>query len=216
MPTLPHNRSAEVVERARISEVWQALGGAAPKRGRARAWWRDGDGLSVSLSDDKGAWYDHARGEGGGILGLIQHVRGGTRADALRWLTDLVGVPLVDRPLTPAERQAWGRAKRAAPALARRAAWWWSGRLAELEDAKADAPVEGRIDIYAAREVYRLQSMSADGIVAAYRRFGGDQPEECARLTRIGWAWERTCRKAVGAVIDKIQQEQREAECEAA
>ena len=92
-----------------ITAVWRALGGGELRRGRGRAFWRDGDGLNISLSDTKGTWYDHRDGIGGGVLDLVLHVRGGNRQGALRWLADSFGLPLEDRPLTPAERRQYSR-----------------------------------------------------------------------------------------------------------
>jgi hypothetical protein len=74
------------------------MGGGELRRGRGRAWWRDGDGWNVALDDRRGCWYDHRDGIGGGVLDLVVHVRGGTRQDALRWLADLTGVALDGRP----------------------------------------------------------------------------------------------------------------------
>ena len=125
---MSYDRLPDILARARITEVWQALGGDPPRRGRARAFWRDGDGLSVTLNDQKGCWYDFRDAIGGGIIGLIRHVRGGSRQDALKWLADLVGVPLADRPLSPAERQAYARRRQAAEAEAR-ALLAWRARL---------------------------------------------------------------------------------------
>jgi len=86
----------EVLSHVRISDVWRALGGAELRRGRGRAWWRNGDGWSVSVDDRCGCWHDHRDGIGGGVLDLVAHVRGGTRQDALRWLAELTGSPLDD------------------------------------------------------------------------------------------------------------------------
>lgn len=80
------------ISQIRISEVWRALGGGELQRNRGRAWWRNGDGWNVSLDDAKGAFYDHARGAGGGVLDLIQLVRGGSRAEAMEWLKGFAGV----------------------------------------------------------------------------------------------------------------------------
>src|SRR2546426_428714 len=75
--------AADILAQVSITDVWQALGGGPLRHGRGRAFWRDGDGYHVSLSDPKGTWYDHSRGEGGGILDLISLARGCSRADAL-------------------------------------------------------------------------------------------------------------------------------------
>ena len=71
------NVVTEIISRRPISGVWVALGGDPPKRGRTRAFFRDGENNSaVSLNDTKGCWIDYASGAHGGVLSLIQHVRG--------------------------------------------------------------------------------------------------------------------------------------------
>lgn len=104
--------AGEVCALQPISSVWVALGGDPPKHGRARAFFRDGDNLqAVSLNDDKGAWFDHRDGKGGGVLDLVQRVQGCTRSVALKWLADLNGVVLEDRPATAAERREFARVR---------------------------------------------------------------------------------------------------------
>ena len=94
--------ATEVVNAVKISRVWRALGGSDPVHGRARGFYRDGDNpQAVALDDEKGCWFDHRDGIGGGVLDLIIRTRGGTRADALNWLADLIRVQLVDRPPQP-------------------------------------------------------------------------------------------------------------------
>jgi hypothetical protein len=89
----------EILDRIKISDVYRALTHTEPRRTstdtlRERAVWRDGDGFSVSLNDRRGLWHDFVTHDGGGILDLIVHVRGNSYQDALRWLADLVGIPL--------------------------------------------------------------------------------------------------------------------------
>lgn len=110
--------AAEIVAARPISEIWVALGGNTPKRGRARAFYRDGDNhQAVSLNDGKACWYDHRDNIGGGVLDLVQRVLGGDRRRALRWLADFNGMPLQDRPLTLAERRQYARAREEAREL---------------------------------------------------------------------------------------------------
>jgi hypothetical protein len=112
--------ATDIVGAITITQVWQALGGDPPKRGRARAFWRDGDNRgAVSLSDEKACWHDFVTGDGGGVLGLISLVQGCNRGTALRWLSDLVGLPLNDHPFTQAERRAYARRCAEAEQLAR-------------------------------------------------------------------------------------------------
>jgi hypothetical protein len=112
--------ATDIVGAIAITQVWQALGGDPPKRGRARAFWRDGDSRgAVSLSDEKACWHDFVTGDGGGVLSLISLVQGCDRGAALRWLADLVGLPLKNRPFTQAERRAYIRRCAEAEQLAR-------------------------------------------------------------------------------------------------
>jgi hypothetical protein len=69
-----------------ILKVWHALGGGPRRRGRSKAFWRGGDGFNVAIDASKNTWYDFARGEGGGILGLIQRVLDCDRRAASAWL----------------------------------------------------------------------------------------------------------------------------------
>lgn len=97
----------DLIARTRITEVWAALGGGDPRRGRGRAFWRGGDSYNISLNEEKKTFYDHARGEGGGVLDLICLTRECNQQTALRWLADHLGLPFDDRELTQSERQQW-------------------------------------------------------------------------------------------------------------
>jgi hypothetical protein len=111
--------AAAIVAARSVTTVWLALGGDAPRRGRARAFYRDGNNpQAVSLNEAKGCWYDHRDGVGGGVLDLIQHVRGCDRGAALRWLADLNGMPIDDRSFTVAEQRQCGRQRVKADRLA--------------------------------------------------------------------------------------------------
>ena len=87
-----------ILESVTISNVYRALGGATlPNGRRGVAFWRDGaNGFNVSLNDTKGTWFDHAAGEGGGLLDLVVKVRGGTKQEAVRYLAALAGIPIDD------------------------------------------------------------------------------------------------------------------------
>lgn len=80
---------SEILGRVRISDVWCGLGGGPLRARRGRAFWRKGDGLNVSLNDEKGVFYDFPPGKGGGILDLVQKARGCDRKAAVQWLADL-------------------------------------------------------------------------------------------------------------------------------
>jgi len=119
-----------------------------------------------------------------------------------------------ERVLTLAERQRYAQARREAPALARRAAWWLWAWLAQLDTEKLAAVNGDSIDIdrlvWAAREAHALGSASADGVIAAYRRFEREHPAECQRLVAAGRGHDAACRQIVGTIIDHIRQAQEE------
>jgi hypothetical protein len=82
---------SEVISARPITEVWIALGGPSPRRGRACAFFRGGDNpFAVSLNDAMGCWFDHRDGVGGGVLDLVQRAHGCDRRSALRWLTQVL------------------------------------------------------------------------------------------------------------------------------
>lgn len=180
------SRATTVIESVCLSTVWRALGGGELRRGRGRAFWRRGAGWSVSSDDRKGTWYDHARGEGGGMVDLVVQVRGGSRQDALRWLADVAGVDLEDRPLTPEERAAWAAERRAlerdlpAARLWRRAAIDMGEETltllkAALFDPTLPAPDVGEIADWE-RRVARWRALDGAELVKEYREWRADRP----------------------------------------
>lgn len=118
----------------RISGVWLALGGGELKFGRAPAFWRKTSDRNVSLNDAKGTWYDFRDSVGGGVLGLVQHVRGGTRADAYRWLAERFGLPVDQHEMSAAEKREWRRRWNVAEAEARKLIVWRDDLLSVLRE----------------------------------------------------------------------------------
>jgi hypothetical protein len=59
---------------------------------------RFGTNGSLSVDLQKGTWYSHEDGEGGGVLDLIARETGGQNGEALVWLRDELGIVLDDRP----------------------------------------------------------------------------------------------------------------------
>jgi hypothetical protein len=111
------NAARDVLVCVKISGVYHMLTGITPRRCgadryRAVATWHGGDGYSVALDDSCGVWHDKVPDEGGGILGLVVRVRGGTRAEALRWVADLAGIQLDDKPLSAEARARWAAERR--------------------------------------------------------------------------------------------------------
>src|ERR1035438_8611063 len=90
--------AAQILEAVKISDVYRALGGATlPGGRRGIAFWRDGaNGFNVALNDEKGTWFDHAAGAGGGLLDLVVKAHGGTKHEGLRYLAALAGIDIDD------------------------------------------------------------------------------------------------------------------------
>jgi len=118
------------------------------------------------------------------------------------------------RPLTPAEKAAWGRAQRQAADLARAAWRWWRERVAELDEAAAGAvDLEGnRIDTWAlaaaASEALKLRSAGPDGVIAAYRRALETDREHTLALVREGADWDRICSRWCKQVVAALAKRQ--------
>ena len=133
---MPATAAGELVAQVRISRVWAALGGCPLHGQRGQAFWRSGDGFNVALDEDRGVWCDHARGEGGGILDLIQHARGSSRQDALCWLADFAGVRLQDRPWNDGESGKHARRLAIAEREACAVVAWRDGLVGVLEESR--------------------------------------------------------------------------------
>lgn len=134
-----------MLSQIRISDVYNALTGAVPRRTGRDTWrgpapWRGGESpQSVSGDDGRGVWHDFVTNDGGGVLDLVQRIRGGNRADALRWTADLAGVALDDHRPRVLRRDSAGASRVRCDALYFSMA---AGMLAEaaLEWLPADDP----------------------------------------------------------------------------
>jgi len=164
-----------------IVEVWHALGGGEIRHGRGQAFWRGGDGWSASIDDNRGLWFDHRDCVGGGILDLIQHVRGGTRVEALQWLGTLAGVRLDHLP--ERDRNAMGVAWRT-----NREAFYFARAAAEMAvSALESLPTEDP-----ERAVYTtLLANLRTSSLAEYLEWRDRQPEMTAALVYAGRQHER-------------------------
>jgi hypothetical protein len=174
-----HATAADVVRSTPISTVFAWLGGDPPKRGRARAFWRDGDNQqAVSLSDAKAAWFDHRDNVGGGVIDLVQHVRGGSRQDALRWLASMTGIAIDDQPLKRHDRTDWWNEQR----IKREAFYFASAAWVLAEDAlEALEPWDPQRAVY-------TSLLRATGIcpLAEYRKWRERSPDMAAALVHAG------------------------------
>jgi hypothetical protein len=206
------NTAADVLAAVRISDVYLALSGIATKHHRGVAVWRGGEGWSVSLSDAKGVWFDHAAGEGGGILDLVMRVRGCDGAAALRWVADLIGVHLDDRPLSPADRAHYARERRALERDLPIALLWMRAAchiaqqvVDELKAALFD-PVSPDLSVIPElqsieRKLACWRTSSGAAIVAEYRAFLVAAPRLCAGMVKAAWRRRQLEERAAWRVL---------------
>ena len=114
--------SLDIIQHVSITRVYDQLhaehappGTPARKpnpKARGIGFWRLGDGENIKLDDHTGTYFDFARGEGGGILALIQKVRECSKQEALRWLADMAGIPFsTDRRRRQDTAPIWMQAK---------------------------------------------------------------------------------------------------------
>lgn len=211
--------AAAILDHVTICAVWRALGGGEPKFGRTPAFWRKTRDRNVSLSDAKGTWYDFRDNIGGGILDLVIRARGGSRADAFRWLAERFNLPLDSHNMTVVERADWARRRRVAERVARpigRAAYhWYRGRIAELTDVKRETVEDDRLNLStlapAAQELHRLEHLiTPEGIVCEYLTAVAADPVGTAAIVETQRAWADACRVGVGAVVRQIGRNQRQ------
>lgn len=187
-----------ILAAVRLSEVCVALGATKLRscgkgRYRCRAWWRGGSDPNVSI-DDNGVWFDHASGEGGGILYLIQTVRGCSRQDAVQWLAEFAGMQLYRERLVPEDRKRWARKKAQlerdlpnAQGWRRQAVNYTEAVLSNLKSGSIDATAPAAT-ITELREWTKLseqlERLSGLALVEAYRRELSANPERTAAMVQ--------------------------------
>lgn len=200
---------AELVASVRISEVFRLLGGGEIRHGRARAFWRGGDGWNVDLADARGVWTDHATGDGGGVLDLIARANDCNRSEALRWLADATGAVLDDRKPDPAARSERLAIERDLPAARMWRRAWLSmadellvSLKAALFDPTRSAPEEGEI---AALEGLKKLISAAEGLalVNEYRRCRERWPGMTAAMIAAASRVGRIERRALESFIEQ-------------
>jgi hypothetical protein len=195
----------------RVSEVYQALTGVTPRR-TGRDTWRakrpGGDSKdAVSGDDARGVWHNFIDDSGGGVLDLIVQFRGGSRQDALRWLAEFAGIPLQDKPLSPAERQRWARERQEVEQHIANAQYWRRAAVNLVEDTlhqlkgalfDPTQPQPKVNEIYGTERVLaRLKRIEGAELVAEYRGWAAEQPRITAYMMEWAKKQERLERAAL-------------------
>jgi hypothetical protein len=147
-----------------IIDVWLRLGGGELHGKRGRAFWRDGDGWSVSLDLERGLWYDHALGGGGGVIELVQVARNCDRRDALVWLEEEGFIER--RTFSREERREYARRRDLVAWTAREIPYWRAAIVEELNARKMSAAEIGDFEELecAARLCHLLENGSPESV----------------------------------------------------
>jgi hypothetical protein len=209
--------ASEILERVRISDVYRALGGPRLRGMRGPAFWRDGDGLNVSMDDARGVWHDFTTDDGGGVLDMVVRVRGGSRQDALRWVADLAGVPMEDTPLSAADRARWAAERRELERNLPTAHYWQRAAVAlteELLDSLKLALFDMTQPQPGVDEIFEVENMLAslrrmDGavLVEEYQRWRKQRPGLTAGLVRVAQQREREQQRALEVYVHWTMEE---------
>ncbi len=201
--------ASAVIDAWGIDKIWQALGGGQLRRGRGRAFWRNGQGFNVAIDVERGSWWDFARCEGGGKLDLIQRVRGGSREESLKWLSGVTGVSRSTRePLSLEQRRTHARKRAVAAKAARNAGWWHQSLVETLERRKRlcngiDGPWDDVELETVSSELYRLQQMNVEELLDAWQTAHQTDLVGTRRLEAVGREWETRYDSAVRRIIDQ-------------
>ena len=187
--------ATSIITATTITNVWLALGGDPPKRGRARAFYRAGNNQqAVSLNDSKGAWFDHRDNTGGGILDLIQRVLGCNRAEAMRWLSSFTGIPFEDRPATRAERRALADRREREQREMRDAELFRIAAASMAEQILDELPEAVPERYVPTQALLSLRTSEGAGLLSLYRGYREREPRLTAALVFAGErAWQRQC-----------------------
>ena len=200
------NSADAVIDAVSIAEVWRALGGGELRRGRGRAFWRDGDGFNVGIDSQRGTWRDFATNEGGGKLKLIQTVLNCSKQDAFKWLADLAGIRLSpERAHSREERRRYAETRRDAAQVAKLAVWFLESRREELEKQKrqcngVDGPWDDAAIEFVSAELWRLDQLDAAGVIAEWMTARQSDPQHTRQLEQVGQAWQAQFDRAISSL----------------
>jgi hypothetical protein len=196
--------ATDIIERIHITDVAQALGVRIDRtRRRGVASWREGRNFSVSLDDVKNVWHDFVTGDGGGMLDLVQRVHGCNRADALRWVADLAGVALDDRPAAREDRRTFAERRKVATAVAQEIESWRNA-LIPIMNARKLAAVRLGDDEALARSASLcnvLENGPPADLVREFIRHRASDPADVARLIAVAREHDLETERIAAAVV---------------
>lgn len=215
----------DVLDRVKISAVYTALTGIAPRR-CGRDTWRApavaGDNQDrISGDDARGVWHDFRDDSGGGVLDLIVQLRGGSRADALRWVAEFAGVPLDDKPFSAEDRARWAAERRElerelpAARLWRRAAIEMSEQLLDVMKVAFFGGPSDRIDFDGIRNttnlLTRLRRIDGPELVTEFQSWMKSHPGLTSAMVQSSRTREAAERSALVSYLAASDRQRRAA-----
>jgi hypothetical protein len=187
-----------------LTDVWVRLGGGELRQMRGRAFWRGGDGWNVALDPENRRWFDHARGNGGGVLALVQTALNCDRRSALAWLE---GEGLIEsKRLTNEERREHAQKRGVVARAARQLEHWRVALDAELTALKVSATERGDFEELerTARYCHVIENGSPETLVREFILQRRIDRRDVARLVKAGREMEEEARWLAAVVVSQM------------
>jgi hypothetical protein len=195
------------LESVSIGEVWERLGGGKLHHGRGRAFWRGGDGWSVSVDGKGGRWFDFVTGGGGRVLRLVQTALDCDRPAALAWL-ESEGL-IERRTLSGEERHEHKQRRGAASFVACGIEHWRVALVQELTERKLTALEAGDFKELerAASLCHLLENGSPESLALEFFRQAKRDPLSTARFIEEGRQFEDESQWLAAAAVGVLARE---------
>ncbi len=84
-----------------VPDCWRRLGLPGNPGRSCRSPFREDKHPSFSVSENGKTWFDHAAGEGGGVVDFVMRARNCSKAEAAQWCVDQVALPVGHSPAIP-------------------------------------------------------------------------------------------------------------------
>jgi hypothetical protein len=202
------------LESVSIAEVWERLGGVALRNGRGKAFWRGGDGLSVSVDVEGGRWFDFVTASGGRVLLLVQTARNCEQPAALAWL-ESEGL-IERRTMSREERDEYKQRRNAASLVACGIEHWRVALIQELNERKLTALEAGDYEElqWVASVCHLLENGSPESLALEFFRQTKRDPLRAAQLIEEGRQIEYESQWLAAAALAFAPQEDSGGACE--
>ncbi len=170
---------SELKHAAKIYDVWSALGGCKLRGNRGQAFWRGGNGYSVSLDFERGLWHDFVTNDGGDAIRLIEVVQGCDFKRACAWLAEFAGMDLTE------SRRSDNRADNNWATDLKWATWWAQAAAMIAEETLDQLPAASLLR-HGPTALLRTIKLGDAALVGEYREWHRHFPELTTAMAQAG------------------------------